>query len=71
MWGHGFDRIDLKQDLMVLVEGKAVPFACVSKSKGCERVVEVDVVRAWKELGLKAGWSNEVGVEMLVMLPKR
>lgn len=28
--------------------------------------MEVDVERAWKEMGEKAGWSNEVSLEIFV-----
>ena len=30
------------------------------------RVLEVDVERAWKEMGLDSGWSNEVSLEVFV-----
>ena len=30
-------------------------------------VLEIDVEKAWDELGLVAGWGNEVKVEVLVM----
>ncbi|KAI9789804.1 MAG: hypothetical protein M1833_002254 [Piccolia ochrophora] len=31
-------------------------------------MLEIDIATAWKELGLQAGWGNEVGVEVFVDL---
>ena len=58
-------------DMMVMVQGKAIPEGKVkisadgvdSRQPGA-RVIEVDVLGAWKEMGLEAGWNNEVGVEV-------
>jgi len=46
--------------------GQPVPIGCVGISKTCGKVLEVDVERAWKEMGLDAGWSNEVSLEVFV-----
>lgn len=58
----------IDDDFMIMIFGKPIPTGCVTKSKnvGDGKVLEIDVARAWKENGEKAGWSNEVSVEMFV-----
>lgn len=56
----------LEDDFMVLIHGKPVPVGCVTVNEKCGKVLEVDVERAWKEMGEEAGWSNEVSVEVFV-----
>ncbi len=55
--------LDLERDFLVLLEGKVVPLECVRKEG---RVLEVDVERAWRDLGREAGWGNEVEVEVFM-----
>ena len=61
------------KDMMVMIQGKAIPEEKVKISaKGIDqqihgvgaRVVEVDVLGAWKEMELQAGWNNEVDVDV-------
>jgi len=55
----------IADDVMVMMGGKGVPLHTVSA--GAEgAVLEIDVERAWEEMGLEAGWGNEVGVEVFV-----
>lgn len=49
---------------MVQVMGSPVPACTVTKSKTDPRVLEIDVETAWREMGLKVQWSNEVAVEL-------
>ena len=56
----------VEESLMVMIFSKPIPLHCVRVNEVCEKVLEVDVERAWKELGEDAGWSNEVSVEMFV-----
>ncbi|KAJ9633833.1 hypothetical protein H2204_006618 [Knufia peltigerae] len=58
------------EDLMVMIQGKPVPEDTVRldtknvpKESG---VLEVDVERAWNEMELDSGWSNEVGVDVFL-----
>lgn len=55
-------KIDDK--VMVLVSGQPVPRHTVRKD--ADKVLAVDVHAAWKELGLNAGWSNEVRVQIFI-----
>ena len=58
-------------DLMVLLEGRAVPQYCVKiikleSSADDERcVVEIDIDRAWDELGLQGATNSEVKMELI------
>ena len=36
------------------------------KEEEREKVLEVDVEGAWREMGLEAGWGNELEVEVFV-----
>ena len=60
-WGEGA----VEEHVMVLIRERVVPVGTVGVGKGT-RVLEVDVERAWKEMGLRPGWANEVEVEVLV-----
>jgi len=46
--------------------GKVLPIHTVSVSKADPHVLEVDLEKAWKELELDAGWSNEVEVKVYI-----
>lgn len=63
LWIRDLEKYSLDDDFMALVFGQPVPRHCVEK-KG--DALEIDVARAWKEGGQKAGWSNEVAVEVFV-----
>lgn len=56
----------MEDSLMVMIFGKPVPVEAVRISERDERVLEVDVERAWRESGEDAGWSNEVSVEIFI-----
>lgn len=56
----------VKEDFMVMIFGQPVPFGCVKVNEVCGKVLEVDVQRAWAEMGEEAGWSNEVSVEIFI-----
>ncbi|PYH47378.1 putative raffinose synthase protein Sip1 [Aspergillus saccharolyticus JOP 1030-1] len=70
---------DIDANVMVTILGKPVPRRTVWKEgisqgekeeeeeeEASARVLAVDVLAAWKEMGLKPGWSNEVLVEVFV-----
>ncbi|KAK3674851.1 hypothetical protein LTR78_005195 [Recurvomyces mirabilis] len=58
----------VEKDFMVMIFGKPAPVGCVKVSEevGGGNVLAVDVERAWKEMGLEAGWNNEVSVEVFM-----
>ncbi|KAG2165179.1 hypothetical protein JADG_004918 [Aureobasidium aubasidani] len=51
------------KDMLVLIFGKQIPEGCVSVEGD---VLKIDVDKAWKETGQKAGWSNEIEVELFI-----
>jgi hypothetical protein len=55
---------EIDEHVMVLISGMPVPRQTVSKDG--EKVLAVDVLRAWRALGLDAGWSNEVRVQIFI-----
>ena len=54
------------KDMMIIILGKPIPAHCAVKSAVDDGVLEVDVEKAWKEMGLSSGWSNEVAVEVFL-----
>lgn len=57
-------QLTIDGDFMVTIQGQAIPPHTVSVDESDPRVFLIDVEAAWKELGLKAGWSNEVEVKV-------
>ncbi|KAL8726811.1 MAG: hypothetical protein Q9166_006493 [cf. Caloplaca sp. 2 TL-2023] len=51
---------------MVLIRTRPVPAHTVRVAEDNEKVLEIDVETAWREMGLGAGWGNEVEVEVLM-----
>ena len=79
IWVSDLKNRSVDDDLMILMQGKAVPRQRVrisetglpevqgEKEKNTAGIMEIDVLGAWKDLGLDAGWSNEVGVQVFMM----
>lgn len=56
---------NVADNILVMVQGKVIPIHAVTVNKeNC--VLEVDVEKAWDEMGLKPGNGNEVDVEVLI-----
>lgn len=55
----------VEDDVLVMISEKVVPMRTVKIAEQAP-VLEVDVETAWDEMGLEAGWSNEVRVLVLV-----
>ena len=55
----------VEDDVLVMISEKVVPMRTVKIAEQAP-VLEVDVEAAWDEMGLEAGWSNEVRVLVLV-----
>ena len=56
----------IKDDFLVTILGSTIPVHTVSISTISENILEVDVERAWKEMGLYSGWQNEVAVQVFM-----
>jgi len=70
VWISSLEEMDINEDIMVLLEGKPVPVGRLMVSFAESSVLEIDVERAWKEMGLQAKYSNEVDVELFVKVRK-
>ncbi|KAH7320163.1 raffinose synthase Sip1 [Stachybotrys elegans] len=55
-------ELTIDDHFMITIQGKPIPVETVAMSKDDEHVLEIDIERAWKEMGLSSGWSNEVEV---------
>jgi hypothetical protein len=49
---------------MVTILGQVIPPHTVTLNRKDRHVLDVDVETAWREMGLTAGWSNEVEVKV-------
>ncbi|KAF2402720.1 glycoside hydrolase [Trichodelitschia bisporula] len=63
IWISGLAGRSVEEDLMGVLFGRPIPRHCVSVDGD---VLLVDLERAWKESEQRAGWSNEVVVEVFV-----
>jgi hypothetical protein len=46
----------IKDDFFAVMFGRPIPYDCVKVSEVCENVLEIDLVKAWKETDQKASW---------------
>ena len=58
--------ISWEKEMMIMILGKVIPVETVRKSEVDEHVLEIDVERAWHEMELESGWSNEVEVKIYI-----
>ncbi|BCR83996.1 putative raffinose synthase protein Sip1 [Aspergillus chevalieri] len=57
----------IARNFMVMISGRAVPRRTVWKEGGeGSRVLAVDVLGAWRGMGLDSGWGNEAVVQVFV-----
>jgi hypothetical protein len=59
-------KISFEDNLMITIQGKVLPVHTISVSKASEFVLEIDVEKAWKEMELDSGWSNEVEIKIYI-----
>ncbi|KAI9930992.1 hypothetical protein MW887_010647 [Aspergillus wentii] len=57
----------IEQNFMIMISKRGVPRKTVWKEGGDDsRVLAIDVLAAWKAMGLDSGWSNEVSLQVYV-----
>ncbi|KAI8961968.1 glycoside hydrolase family 36 protein [Daldinia sp. FL1419] len=56
--------MSIERDFMVTIQGQPIPPYTVTINKVDNHVINIDIETAWKEMGLTAGWSNEVEVKV-------
>ena len=59
------DSRSLEKDLLVMIRGKVIPVQTVAIASEAP-VLEIDVEKAWEDLDLEPGYSNEIHVEVFV-----
>lgn len=55
----------VEETILITILGKGIPRHTVS-SDVSNLVLKVDIERAWNEMGLQGGWSNEVPMEIFI-----
>jgi hypothetical protein len=63
-------KISILHDLMVTIQGQPLPPKAVSVNDKDGHVLEVDIEKAWNEMGLESGWANEVTVKIYFHMHK-
>ncbi|KAK1455215.1 raffinose synthase Sip1 [Colletotrichum melonis] len=58
-------ELTIEDDFLVTIQNSVIPVHTVSLSKDHDCVLEIDIEKAWQEMGLHPGWGNEV--EMTVV----
>ncbi|KAF2084466.1 glycoside hydrolase family 36 protein [Saccharata proteae CBS 121410] len=68
IWISDLEHRSLEDDFLALMFGVPVSLEAVRKvgSGGGGGVLEIDLARAWRESDQRAGWSNEVAIEVFV-----
>ncbi|KAI5370983.1 Putative glycosyl hydrolase 36, aldolase-type TIM barrel, glycoside hydrolase superfamily [Septoria linicola] len=66
IWISDLAERNVDEGFIVLIYGKPIPRNCVKKSEKDERVLQIDVERAWRESGEDVGWGNEVSLEVFM-----
>ncbi|KAF7542986.1 hypothetical protein G7Z17_g11111 [Cylindrodendrum hubeiense] len=54
----------IEGDFLVTIQEKPIPAHTVTISKADNYVVEIDLGKAWEEMGLESRWSNEIEVKV-------
>lgn len=60
----GLPEMSIERDFMVTIQGFPVPPHTVAIDRDDEHVLAVDTEKAWTEMDLSSGWSNEVEVKI-------
>ncbi|KAF4963939.1 hypothetical protein FSARC_8074 [Fusarium sarcochroum] len=60
--------LTIEGDFLITIQEKVIPLRTVAISKADDHVLEIDIGKAWKELGLESRWSNDVEVKVYFSL---
>ena len=58
--------ISWQDSMIITILGMVVPMDTIKISEVDRHVLEIDIQRAWKEMELESGWSNEVEVKIYI-----
>ncbi len=59
-------KMSFKDSMLIIIQGKVLPVHTISVSNVSKFVLEIDIEKAWNELDLESGWSNEVEVKVYI-----
>ena len=59
------DQLSIEDNLLITILGQVIPMHTV-KVMSCPSILEIDVEKAWKEMELDGGYSNEVKIDMYI-----
>lgn len=62
--------LSIQDEFMITIQGQPIPPHTVAVNRMDSHVLDIDIESAWKEMGLEAGWSNEVEVKVYLTLEK-
>lgn len=62
--------LSIADDFIATISGRVIPPSTVSISQHSEKILEIDVEKAWREVGAPVGWGNEVDVKVYFTLNK-
>ncbi|KAL1897225.1 hypothetical protein Cpir12675_002407 [Ceratocystis pirilliformis] len=57
-------KMSIDKHFLVTIMAQVIPPHTVTVSTVNPQVLEIDIETAWKEMGLRSGWSNEVQVQI-------
>lgn len=57
-------ELTIEDDFIATIQNQVIPVEAVSVSKDDAHVLEIDVEKAWRDMTLHPGWSNEVEVKV-------
>ena len=63
-------ELSIERHFIATIQGQPIPPHTVTKSGEDQQVLEINVEAAWEEMGLKAGWSNEVELKVYFDIEK-
>ncbi|CCF40856.1 raffinose synthase Sip1 [Colletotrichum higginsianum] len=58
-------ELTIGDDFLITIQNQVIPVHTVSISKSHDSVIEIDIEKAWYEMGLHPGWSNEVEITVI------
>ncbi|KAF2971011.1 hypothetical protein GQX73_g2576 [Xylaria multiplex] len=57
-------HMSIERDFMITIQGLPIPLDTVTVDKRDGHVLAIDIQKAWSDMGLSSGWSNEVEVKI-------
>lgn len=62
--------LSIDDDFIATISGRVIPPSTVRIDPRSDQVLEIDVERAWKAVGVPPDWGNEVEVKVYFTLRK-